>query len=216
MGHSNVSGVATKMDVNRQAPVVLCVNDLGFLLSHRREIALALKHKGRQVVVVGPVEANACRILQEMGLGFENWSVTRRGKNPLREAQTVLQLAYIYNRLKPSVVHHVAQKAVLYGSIAAEIVGLSHRINAIAGFGYAKSKSSGFTGLVVRLLHRFVHRGADIIIVQNRSDYHIIQDWSKVSCKKIHLIPGSGVDPLQFFPAARLPQDCRILFWLDF
>ena len=49
--------------------------------------------------------------------------MTRKGVSPVDELRTLFSLARLYRRLRPSLVHHVTIKPVLYGSLAARLTG---------------------------------------------------------------------------------------------
>ena len=60
--------------------------------------------------------------IAEAGLALCPVAFNRGGLNPLEEFRTLIGLARIYRREAPDIVHHVALKPVLYGSLAARIL----------------------------------------------------------------------------------------------
>lgn len=97
--------------------------------------ALAAVSSGYQVTVV-----TRCREfskqLQGSGLSFINIEFARRGLNPIREIYTILQLRKIFRQLQPHIVHNIALKPVVLGSIAAQLARVRNVVNALVGMGY--------------------------------------------------------------------------------
>ncbi len=60
----------------------------------------------------------------------------RRRSNPWNELASLVELVNLYRREKPDIVHHVAMKPVIYGSLAALLGRLPRIVNALAGLGY--------------------------------------------------------------------------------
>jgi glycosyltransferase involved in cell wall biosynthesis len=110
----------------------------------------------------------------------------------------------IYGKERPDVVHQVALKPVLYGSIAAMGRRDIRIINALAGLGYLVASSS----LKARLLRIpvwsafgfFLKRSGSKVIFQNDEDRNAITTRLKVPIGNTVLIRGAGVDLEAFCP----------------
>jgi len=107
---------------------------------------------------------------------------------------------------------------VVYGSLAALLAGIPHRINAVTGLGYVFTSSDAKARALAPMLKslmRFALGGRGTrVIVQNRDDGEAL---IQMGARKPHLrlIPSSGVDCRRFFPRARSaasPARKRILF----
>ena len=100
--------------------LLFVVTEDWYFYSHRLPPARAAKAAGFRVGVMTRVNEHGSRILAE---GFELMpiGVNRRSRNPFRELKTIAEIAAIYRRERPDIVHHVALKPVLYGSIAARM-----------------------------------------------------------------------------------------------
>jgi glycosyltransferase involved in cell wall biosynthesis len=126
----------------------------------------------------------------------------RRSMNPFQAGRTVFELARIYRRVRPDIVHHVALKPVLYGSIAARLAGVPAVVNAVAGMGYVFSS----TDLKARLLRlpvtaafRALLNARDTrVVVQNPDDRALLISRGIVDAERVRLIRGSGVDTTVF------------------
>ena len=76
----------------------------------------------------------------------------RAGLNPIRDLGTLLSIARIYRQEAPDIVHHVALKPIILGSIAARLVGIRSIVNALAGLGYVFSGSDARSRLLLRVI----------------------------------------------------------------
>lgn len=170
-----------------------------YVVTHRLALALAAKACGFDVVVVTSVGAMG-RQIRQAGLRVIHLDCRRSSVNPLSELRVIAQLVRIYRRERPDLVHHIALKPVLYGSIAARLVGVPAVINAITGTGHLFSADNLRLGLltgVVRCALRFLLRGS-FVAVQNADDAALVRG---LGANRVSLIRGSGVDPAVFAPA---------------
>lgn len=182
-----------------------------YFVSHRLDLAIAARRAGYDVVVATRVNRHADRIAGA-GLKLCPLQFDRGGINPLTDIKTLLQIGSIYRRERPDIVHHVALKPVIYGSIAAGALGLRGVVNALGGLGYVFS-AHGLRAKLLRLLVQPALRialrgGCTRIIVQNRDDFRRIVAMGWADASRIRLIRGAGVDPAlypQVQPGEGLP-----------
>jgi len=72
-------------------------------------------------------------VIRAAGLRLIPFENARSGMNLFRELGTLLRLVALYRRERPAIVHHVALKPVLYGTIAARFANVAGIVNALAG-----------------------------------------------------------------------------------
>jgi len=180
--------------------VVYFVTEDWYFCSHRLPLAIAAREAGFDVTVITRVRKHG-RAIQDAGLRLIPLELSRRGINPLSELRLTLRLTAIYQRERPDIVHHVAMKPVLHGSLAAWLAGTPHIVNAVAGLGWLfTSRSAGarilgtMIGAALRLL---LNRGT--VIVQNPDDQAFLIRLG-VEPSRLVLIRGSGVDTRRFAP----------------
>ena len=113
----------------------IIVNVDWFFLSHRLPIALAAKQYGYEVSIITK-NTGYRDVIESNGLKFIEIPFERSGINPFFEFNCILQLARLYKKEKPDLIHHVTLKASLLGCIAAKLVKHKNVVNAISGFGY--------------------------------------------------------------------------------
>ena len=176
-------------------------------VSHRLPIARAARDAGYDVVVATRV-ADHGAVIEREGFTLVSLPWNRRSLNPFHELSITLQLATLYRQLKPTLVHHVAVKPALIGSLAAFLAGVDNVVNAITGLGYVFTSTSSrarFLRPIVRLGFRFLLRRANSqIIVQNPDDGEVLVRECGIDAAHIRLIRGSGVD-LERFQATPEP-----------
>jgi len=185
--------------------LIIVLNDVPFFLSHRLPIATGARRVGYDVHVVAP-EHPRRREIEEAGLEFHALPLSRRGMAPVQEITTFAALIALYRRLRPDLAHHVTHKPVLYGSIAARVVGVPAVVNAISGLGYIFVAE----GQPARLRQRVLLSGYRLAfghprcrgIFQNPDDLAVFRNAGAVRPEQVTLIHGgSGVDLEQYRPS---------------
>lgn len=172
-----------------------------YFVSHRLPLAIAAREVGYDVTVVTRVRRHGDHITGA-GLRLIPFENVRGGTNPIRELATVLRLAGLYHRERPDIVHHVAIKPVLYGSIAARLARVPKVINAVAGMGLLLNTSDGglarwFKHIIRWSLGKLLRSGTTL--VQNRDDERLLVEMG-VPAGQVRRIAGSGVDLRKFGP----------------
>jgi glycosyltransferase involved in cell wall biosynthesis len=172
-----------------------------YFVSHRLELAIAAREAGFDVVVATRVDRHGDRIVNA-GLKLCPISFNRAGLNPLEELRTLIDVLRVYRRENPDIVHHVALKPVMYGSLVARMMGTRGIVNALGGLGYVLS-SAGLRAKMLRLivapaLKFALGRTNSRLIVQNRDDRDRIVNAGLAKAGSVSLIRGAGVDPADY------------------
>jgi glycosyltransferase involved in cell wall biosynthesis len=178
--------------------LLLFVTEDWYFVSHRLPLAVAARSAGYDVCVVTRVR-NHGDVIRSTGLRLIPFENIRSGLNPIDELRTLSRLILLYRRERPNIVHHVAIKPVLYGSIAARLAGNPPTINALAGMGWLFTTGHGLARwlkpAVRYALSYLLHRS--VTLVQNPDDALFVAQLG-VPGKHIRQIAGSGVDLQQF------------------
>ena len=191
------------MAAARDKPIILyLVTEDWYFWSHRLPIARAARDAGWEVLVATRVENHGEQIERE-GFRLIPIKMRRRSLAPWRELAAVAELIRIYRRERPDLVHQVAMKPVLYGSLAAALTGVPAVVNALAGLGYVFTSAA----MKARLLRPLIKTGFRLLldranarlILQNPADVAAMRAGT-VAPKRITLIRGSGVDTKAFSP----------------
>lgn len=181
--------------VGLRPKLIFLVTEDWYFCSHRLPLACAARDAGFDVAVATRVTAHGERI-RSAGLRLIPIALRRSSRNPWSELQAIREIAAIYRREKPDIVHHVAMKPVLYGSLAAKIAGVPHTVNALAGMGYVFTSQNASARLLrpwIILAFRFLLRNTRVIL-QNPDDRDSLLSAGILNESQAVLIRGSGVD----------------------
>lgn len=190
--------------------VVLYANTDWYLYNFRRSLALALQHRGYEVLLVSPAGPYGEK-LRALGLRWEPLPMLRRSLNPFREARLLRHLVRLLAQERPSLLHSFTIKCAVYGSLAARLASVPGRINAVAGMGYVFTSTEVKARLlrpIVRALLRWTLGGRHArLILQNADDAALFEQEGLVDRSTIRLIRGSGVACQQFASVHRSARD---------
>lgn len=177
--------------------LLFIVNDPAFFVSHRLPLALAARSEGFDVHIA-TARGEGQQAILDAGLPFHPIPLSRSGKNILRELRSLGAILSLLRKLRPSVVHLVTIKPVLYGGIAAKLTGTPGVLAAISGLGITFT-SQGVAASIFRTLVKGLYRLALShrnlrVVFQNPQDRAILQQIGAVSDEQSVLVPGAGVD----------------------
>lgn len=187
-----------------QRKIIFLIAEDWYFWSHRLPLARAARENGFDVIIATRVQDHAQRIRDE-GFRLVPLQLSRESYSPWKELRAIMQLWQLYRRERPDIVHHVALKPILYGSIAALGRNGTRVVNAVAGLGYLAASSS----LKARLLQwpiwgafRFLlNRPKSWVLLQNADDRVFLTTKLRIPKGKTVLIRGAGVDLDIFRPA---------------
>ncbi|HYD34253.1 MAG TPA: glycosyltransferase family 4 protein [Methylophilaceae bacterium] len=180
------------------APKILyLVTEDWYFCSHRLPLAIAAAKSGYDVVVATRVNQHQ-RVIERAGLRvIPLRRLKRESMNPLRELSAMWELIKIYRQERPSLVHHVALKPVLYGTLAARIARIPGIVNALGGLGFVFASQRALARLLkipfTMLFKWLLNTPNCLVIVQNQDDVKVLKGLS-ISTDHIRLIRGAGVD----------------------
>jgi len=172
-----------------------------YFWSHRLSLAEQASRQGYEISVVTNPGQYQEKLLSK---GFKVYPLTlpRSVGTPLQELRTLITLAKLYRLIKPDLIHHIALKPVIAGSIAAWITRMPRVINAYTGLGYlfiAESRVSRFFISVVAPVMSLVLKSKRFhSIVQNADDKLVLLKLGLVNKDRLSLVRGSGVDTRLF------------------
>ena len=206
MGSAHVPGMALRncWTIGSPVKIVLFANTDWYLYNYRMPLAQAIQKPGHEVIMLSP-PGKYGHLLEQAGFRWIKFPLSRRGKNPIYELNTIWRLYRFYQREKPAAVQHFTVKCVIYGSLAARWAGIKEIINAIPGLGHVFIDNSWQGRLLrwlVKRMYKFALRNTRVIF-QNPDDQALFLDESLVESTSQTLIKGSGVDMERF---AILPE----------
>ena len=188
----------------KKPKILYLVTEDWYFWSHRLPIAKEAKKRGYEVLVATRVGMYEKR-LSDLGFRVIPLKMQRGSINLWKELIALKEIINIYCKEKPDIVHHIAMKPVLHGSIAAFFTKVPHVINAITGMGYIFTSKDFKARLMQPLIDIFfsllLNRKRSYLILQNRDDMSSFIKNKIIDSNKVRLIRGSGVDTTLFKPA---------------
>jgi len=172
-----------------------------YFWSHRLDLARAARAAGFDVTVATRVTDHGERIKAE-GFRLIPLSLLRRSRNPFLELHVIAELVRAYRLVRPHLVHHVAMKPILYGSLAAWIAQVPVVLNAFAGLGYAFTEPERRNGVLHRAMRQALKTTVGLsrstVLFQNEADRDQLVAEGIVPVVRTRIIAGSGVDTTEF------------------
>ncbi len=197
-----------------QPRLLFFVSEDWYFRSHRLPLALAALEQGYEVFFVGRVTGCGDELAAK-GIKVIPIDFRRGGKNILHELKIFRQLVGVYRRVRPDIVHHVAMKPVLYGSLAAKLTGGPAVVNALAGMGYlfiSQDLQARILRPPVRAsLKQMLSGQRSRVIVQNPEDLGFLHNDLGIAGNNTVLIRGSGVDLTRYPANPEPPGPPRVL-----
>jgi glycosyltransferase involved in cell wall biosynthesis len=188
-------------DVVQRPKLLYLVSEDWYFVSHRLPLAIAAKAEGFDVTVVTRVAEHGI-LIRDAGLNLIPLAFSRSGLNPFPEARSLIDIRGHYRNVRPELVHNVALKPVIYGSIAARHTHVKGTVNALMGLGWIFSsdsrKARALRPLVRTALRHALTGQGKRVIVQNKDDAELLVAHGLAPADAIRLIRGSGVDPAKY------------------
>jgi len=144
--------------------------------------------------------------VEQLGAKSVPYRLSRTGLNPFRDTWDFLSLIFTLRKIKPDVTFSYTIKPVIYGTLAAWILGIPRRFAMIPGLGYAftvPEERDEWKRRVVRRIAQFLYklalRKTTKVFFQNPHDLNEFVQKGIVHPEKAFLSGPTGVD-LQAFP----------------
>jgi glycosyltransferase involved in cell wall biosynthesis len=188
--------------MNTRPKLLFVVTEDWYFVSHRLSLAVAAQKAGFDVAVATRVVKQG-ETIRAAGIRLIPFSLSRHHGNPVAEVAALLRL---YRQERPDIVHHVALKPIVYGTVAAQLARVPAKVNAVAGLGWLFTTTHGMMRLI-RPAARWVlawllKTPGSLTIVQNPDDRALLVR-SRLPEARIRLIRGAGVDTISFRPASK-------------
>ncbi len=185
----------------------IVVNEDRFFLSHRKAVAVEALRRGFDVTVVAKDTGRRSEV-EAIGARMVDMPINPTGMNPLQELRTFRFLRSLYESERPDIVHHVGLKNILWGGLAAKMLGVGGVVGAVSGLGglFGDEKLSVVTRGILGVMRFSNNREGVRVIFQNTDDEALFLEHKVVSPHQVEFTKGSGVD-LDDFRYAPEPAD---------
>jgi glycosyltransferase involved in cell wall biosynthesis len=205
------------------------------LVNFRGKLIEMLVSQGVRVDVLAPDFTDALR-QEVVALGATPWDyrLSRNGVTPVSDIFGMVDLVFLLRKLQPDVTLAYFIKPVIYGTLAARLARVRHRVAMIEGLGFLFTRTSKYeiwrtrvTRLVASVLYRFGLKYASKVIFLNRHDKEEFLRKKLVNPDKVLLLGGIGVDlqrwrmtpavadPIVFLMVARLLREKGVVEYVE-
>jgi glycosyltransferase involved in cell wall biosynthesis len=187
----------TNMPPKFRPRLLFVVNTAHFFISHRLPLAVAASRAGFDVHVAAPGDDEEAQIITKAGCDFHPLTFPRANGGIIAEAYAWFRIALLIARMRPNILHAVTIKPVIYGGIAARLLGVGGVLFSITGLRYrsnCKAEPAIAKRILAWLTKRALNHKNSRVVFQNNSDLEEFVKEGLCSPESAALIPGSGVD----------------------
>ena len=173
-----------------------------FFLSHFLSRALSAQKDGFEIYVCCN-ETNKKEIIEKYGIKFLRLPYKRPNINPIYQVYILIRLLLIIIKVKPHIIHNIALKPIIQGSIASGLLKIDSVVNAPVGMGYVFISKSIKARLLKPILIFFLrillnsHNGKNKrkkVIFENIDDLNYFKKLKAIDYNHACVISGAGVE----------------------
>ena len=152
--------------------------------------------------------------IEAIGVTVHEVYLNRASLNLISDFITFMHIVITLWKVKPDYILSYTIKPVIYGTLAAKIVGIKHCFALITGLGTVfnegKSKGSKFLLLIVKYMYKFSLLSAEKVFFQNPDDMELFRKFKLASEIQSCVVNGSGVD-LDYYKFSNPPSKISFL-----
>ena len=185
-----------------QKKILFNITEDWFFLSHFLSRALSARKNGFEIYVCCN-ETNKKKIIEDHGIKFISLPYKRANINPFYEIYILIRLILIVSKVKPDIIHNIALKPIIQGSIASRLLNSNAVVNAPVGLGYVFTsrslKASLLRPILKFLLRIFLSSSNEKnnrtkVIFENIDDFNYFKKLNAVDSNNAFVIRGAGVE----------------------
>lgn len=160
--------------------------------------------------------------IKSLGAIPVKYNINRGGLNPLSDLKAVLELIIKIKKINPDIVFSFASKAIIFGTIAAQLSGVSKIFGMLEGLGHTFTSQPKdaiyFKSKLVKLIQVSLYRISlpllDTIIFLNPDDPEDLLSDYGIQVNKVEILGGIGVNLNQYVyqPPKVNQNNIRFLF----
>lgn len=194
--------------------VVVLSSHTPSLFWFRMDMMQAFKENGHAVYALGnEPEDTWSSQFAEKGITYKQVQVWRNGVNPLNDLKTLVSIKKALQEIKPDKIFTFQAKTVIYGGIAANLLGIKEVYPLIAGVGSVFLNDGLKTKVIRKILtleYKVGMRKSPVVFFQNRDDEQVFRDNGIVKKQRVVMLHGSGVNT-EHFGVLPLPEQFAFL-----
>lgn len=149
----------------------------------------------------------------EKGIVYRQIQVQRNGTHLIQDMHTFRSIKRVLAEIRPDKVFTYQAKTIIYGTMAANRLGITEVYPLVAGLGSLFLKEDLKTRLLRRILvmgYKRAMRKCPAVFFQNHDDLQVFRRMKVIRDQKIAMLRGSGVN-LDKFTALPLPETFAFL-----
>lgn len=170
--------------------------------------------RGHEVFALGnEAEADWIERFKEKGINYRQISVQRNGTNPIKDLKSIGSIKSVLAEILPDKIFTYQAKTIIYGTIAANKLGITEVYPLIAGLGSLYLNDNVKTKLIRKILmaeYRYSMRKCKYVFFQNSDDDETFRKARAVKRQKTVFLNGSGVN-LDRFTVQPMPEKFAFL-----
>lgn len=196
-----------------QPRVLFAVTEDWYFRSHRKPLAAALARAGCTIAIATRFNHHYDE-LRDAGFRCIPLTFERSLRHPWRDARAMFGLAAAVRDIRPDIVHLVSLKPILLSALALRDPN-TRFVAAFTGMGYLFTsrdrRARPVQRAVIAVLRRLLRRPNVWIVVQNGADRDLLRTHRLGDPARTVLIPGVGVDTVEFAPARAEPSGVPVV-----
>lgn len=177
--------------------IAIVLNTSWNIYNFRMNFVQSLLAAGHEVHTIAPVD-DYTHFLAEAGCTHHPVRMDSRGANPIKDSALIVELFFIYRKIRPDIILHYTIKPNVYGTLAASLLRIPV-INNVCGLGTVFLKKN-IVSAVALALYKISFRFASKVFFQNPDDLKLFLEKKLVPEQAVDLLPGSGIDLEKFRP----------------
>jgi glycosyltransferase involved in cell wall biosynthesis len=179
---------------------LISINAAWNIVNFRKGLIAGLQEAGLRVAALAPPDAFSDAVVG-LGIDYHPIEMDKQGRSPVRDLALLLRYRRLLARLRPDIYLGYTIKPNIYGSLAAQSLGIPV-INNVAGLGVT-FMNAGPVNQLVRRMYKAALRRSRHVFFQNPDDRAVFAEAGLVARARTSLLPGSGIDLQQFAPAPK-------------
>ncbi|MGL5295540.1 MAG: glycosyltransferase family 4 protein [Culicoidibacterales bacterium] len=173
--------------------LIISNHDMG-IYKFRKELLSELK-KEHEVFLSVP-RGNFTDELESLGITIIDTVIDRRGTNILSDLKLLNKYVQICRNIKPNVVLTYTIKPNIYGGLACQLLKIPYFSN-ITGFG-TSLQTQNISQKLIAMLYKYGLKKSKCVFFQNFQNIEIARRIRIIDKQNTHLLPGSGVNLLDY------------------
>jgi glycosyltransferase involved in cell wall biosynthesis len=184
------------------------------LFFFREDMMNSMIKKGHEVIAVAPEqEKEWAHKFKRINVKYISVNgIERTGTNPIKDVIGFFALLKAIKREKPDKIFAYQAKTIIYGSIAARILGIKEIFALMGGLGSVfRNDGKSLAKEIMKVEYKLAFSLCKKVFFQNKDDRSEIINSGLIKEDKIALINGSGVN-LEKFKEKPFPKNTVFLF----